>query len=144
MGRHSATINQVELVPAAQARKALPAQVELDKFVVLIDKENPIAGGFIKGTVKFPAYWSIGRASGGGFVELVPLSRLTTQMEITLIKPVGIHSLIWESDRLRVKATEVAFAIRSRFESRPEASTARKSLPHKKIRIGRVLRAGES
>lgn len=139
------SVSQVELVAPGQARAVLKSRVgpaEGSGLTFWIKSESPIVGGFVAGTVRFPMTWSAGKARGAGFVELVPFSRFTTQLEVCLSKPFGVHKLLWSSDKLRRKASEIALAIRGDFESRREAAVARKEEPLSKLRVAQAL-AGE-
>lgn len=138
------SVNQVELLRPAEARTALLERVDLGDFAVCIDKQSPLVGGFLEGTVRFPLTWNAGRTTGDGFVELVPLSVVTTQLEITLFKPAGIGGLIWNFEKLHDAAIRVGLAIRNEFEVRPEVSAATEPATRRKVRIGRPIPAGDS
>lgn len=107
-------------VPARKAREAVPGKLVIGRAELEIGTESTkhalVAG--VEGR-RYAARWTKGTASGSGYVEIRPSSKLSTEIVVALQAPRGIFwRLAGTGQGLRGLAQLFARAVRYELETR--------------------------
>ena len=109
-------VTQIVQVPARKVGAMLPGTLAVgDAVLELHTERTPNGGSYSK---SFVADWTKGRTDGQAHIEIRPLSKLATEISVTVAGPKNARSLLWPRTARKRLAELFAQAMAYEIETR--------------------------
>ena len=109
-------VTQIVQVPARKVGAMLPGTLAVGDAVLELHTERTANGG--SHSKSFVADWTKGRTDGQAHIEIRPLSKVVTEISVTVAGPKNARSLLWPRSARRRLAELFAQAMAYEIETR--------------------------
>lgn len=109
-------VTQIVQVPARRVGAVLPGTLAVGEAVLELHNERTANGG--SHSKSFIAAWTKGASDGQAHIELRPLSKVATEISVSVAGPANVRSLLWPRGARRRLADLFARAIAYEVETR--------------------------
>jgi hypothetical protein len=109
-------VTQIVQVPARKVGAMLPGTLAVGDAVLELHTERTANGG--SHSKSFIADWTKGSTDGQAHIEIRPLSKVATEVSVTIARPQGARGLLWPRPARRRLAELFARALVYEVETR--------------------------